>query len=83
MLLLNLHHVAREGDGLAPELLKLLAHRSAIGGDPNIVPLRDFNPGIPNAAGHPPGNSGRGPAGKITVAADGTGRPLRPRHRTL
>ena len=51
MILFNLHGLAREGDGLAPELLKLLTHRSAVACDPKVVALRSFNSAIPNAAG--------------------------------
>jgi hypothetical protein len=51
MLLLALHRIARPGDGLAPELQRLLSAREAESTDTRIVPLRRFNPAIPDVAG--------------------------------
>lgn len=50
MLLLHLHCIAREGDGLAPELMMLTCQRR-MDANANIIALRDFNPAIPDAAG--------------------------------
>lgn len=51
MHLLALHKIARSGDGLAPELQRLLAAREAQSTETRIVPLRHFNPAIPDVAG--------------------------------
>lgn len=51
MHLLALHTIARSGDGLAPELQRLLSAREAQSADTCIVPLRSFNPAIPDVAG--------------------------------
>ena len=54
MRLLAPHTIARHGDGLARELQRLLSAREAQSADPRIVPLRQFNPAIPDvAAGFP------------------------------
>ncbi len=51
MHLLALHRIARSGDGLTPELQRLLSAREAQSTDTSIVPLRRFNPAIPEVAG--------------------------------
>ncbi|MCO5083837.1 MAG: hypothetical protein M9955_19540 [Rhizobiaceae bacterium] len=51
MHLLALHRIARSGDGLTPELQRLLSAREAQSADTRIVPLRRFNPYIPDIAG--------------------------------
>jgi hypothetical protein len=51
MHLLALHKIARSGDGLAPELQRLLSAVEAESTDTSIVQLRRFNPAIPDVAG--------------------------------
>jgi len=51
MHLLALHRIARSGDGLAPELRRLLSAREAQAAGARIVPLSRFNPAIPDVAG--------------------------------
>jgi hypothetical protein len=51
MHLMALHQIARSGDGLAPELLRLFAAREAQAADTRLVSLRNFNPAIPDVAG--------------------------------
>jgi hypothetical protein len=57
MHLLALHTIARSGDGLAPELQRLLSAREAQSADTSIVQLRRFNPAIPDVAGGFPQNT--------------------------
>ena len=57
MQLLALHAIARHGDGLAPELQRLLAQRNAMATHPKIVELRSFDAAIPQVAGEPPGRT--------------------------
>jgi hypothetical protein len=64
MHLLALHTIARPGDGLAPELQRLLSGRAAQSIDTRIVQLRRFNPAIADVAGEfqqqsAPGNDPR------------------------
>ena len=51
MHLLARHTIARTGDGPAPELLRLLSVHEAQTADKRLVPLRRFNPAIPEIAG--------------------------------
>lgn len=51
MHLLALHRIARCGDGLAPELRRLLSVREGQSVDTRIAPLRRFNPAVPDVAG--------------------------------
>jgi len=51
MHLLALHRIARSGDGLAPELQRLLSARESQFTDPQILPLGRFHPAIPDVAG--------------------------------
>jgi len=51
MNLLALHGIARDRDGLAPELLAVMSRQAAIAADPKIVPLRGVDPTMPDVAG--------------------------------
>jgi hypothetical protein len=51
MHLLALHKIARSGDGLAPELQRLLSAVETQSTNIRVVPLRRFNPAIPEIAG--------------------------------
>lgn len=54
MHLLALHRIARSGDGLTRELQRVLSAREAESADTRNVPLRRFNPYIPDVAGEFP-----------------------------
>jgi hypothetical protein len=51
MHLLVLHRIARPGEGLAPGPLHLLSAREDQAAGTRIVPLRHFNPAVPDIAG--------------------------------
>lgn len=66
MNLLALHGIARDRDGLAPELLAVMSRQAAIAADPKIVPLRSADPMMPDVAGD------------LRPAVPGTSRGIRP-----